>query len=126
MNEEKTKHLLTSYPNLYSHPINFDCGDGWFDLIDRLSMKLEALINEFKLLNPDCEIIPYVTQVKEKYGVLCFYSSCFTDTMCLLIDEAEFESCHICEICGKEGKLTNLSWLQTLCDEHIKEVNEDI
>ena len=53
MNAEHTRHLLESYPKLYVQhdrpPTEtamcflFDCGDGWFDIIDLLSKQLEWL-----------------------------------------------------------------------------------
>lgn len=34
-----------------------------------------------------------------------------------LIDDAEHESAKICEACAKPGKIRNLSWVQTLCED---------
>ena len=42
-----------------------------------------------------------------------------------LIDEYKQKSLTICEICGKTGFLRkDLSWLQTLCDDHYKEIKK--
>ena len=53
MSPEKTEYLIKKYPNLYSgyqEPPNqnlmcfgFECGDGWFNIIDDLSAKLEPM-----------------------------------------------------------------------------------
>ena len=61
--------------------------------------------------------IPRASQVKEKYGELCFYMTSATDEMFKLIDQAERESKTICEDCGQPGKLRKGSWLRTLCDK---------
>ena len=72
MNKEHTKHLLKTYPNLYrQHTLpmqqtcmcwGFECGDGWFTIIDNLSKRITEI-------NPDVEAF----QVKEKFGGLRFY-----------------------------------------------------
>jgi hypothetical protein len=119
MNGKNTKHLHESYPLLYDYPIYFECGDGWFDILDRLSSKIEKLLKEQKEKYPNDEIFPSVAQVKEKFGTLRFYITVAIDEIYNLIDEAEKESSKICEICGKEGKLNNGPWYQTLCYEHM-------
>ena len=57
MNEELTKRLYDKFPLLYGDKDgqmtttamcwNFECGDGWFDIIWDLSSKLEPLIQDF-------------------------------------------------------------------------------
>ena len=121
MNEENTKTLLKDFPKLYKQhkaPMTetcmcwgFDCDDGWFDLIYELSQKLV-------LASPTTE----ATQVKEKFGGLRFYYSSATQEGCNLIHNAEIKSEHICEECGKKGKLReDMPWIKTLCWKHYKE-----
>lgn len=65
------------------------------------------------------------SQVKEKFGVLHFYTNGFTDKMNKLVDEAEKASETICEFCGKPGKRRNNGWIQTLCNKcHKKNEKE--
>ncbi len=116
MNDDLSELLRDRYPLLYSNGIMFECGDGWFVLINALSAKLELLIAA-------CEDHPehgrpYASQVKEKYGTLRFYMSYMTDEMEALIDEAEDLSAKTCEICGKDGEIRGNHWVQTLCEEH--------
>ena len=123
MNEENTEKLVKAYPNLYNNRsyFSFECGDGWFDLIDRLSEKLEGLIIQANNTgHPFLELPIYASQVKEKYGYLSFYMSTATDQMHEIIEDASKESSKICEVCGKTGKLNNGPWYQTLCEEHSK------
>ena len=59
-----------------------------------------------------------VLQVKEKFGGLRFYVGEAPSHYLSLIDEAEKCSLHICEQCGKDGKLRkDRSWMVTLCDK---------
>lgn len=113
MNKENTQKLIEKYPNLYKDYHGdmrttcmcwgFEHGDGWYDIIDELSKKLERL-----------GVV--AVQVKEKYGGLRFYISGGSEEIYALIDEAEAKSYKICELCGEEGKLSGMGWVKTLCD----------
>ena len=88
----------------------FECGDGWYNLIDELSAKLE----------PHGVV---AMQVKEKFGELRFYISevpddCMEDIY-KHITEAEIKSLTTCEICGNEenASIRGERWLRTMCDE---------
>jgi len=133
MKEELTKKLFDDFPRLFKGrnysiqtnlmPFGCECGDGWFDLIYKLSSDLEA---EFqKLAEADkaeaLENDYYIAvQVKEKFGGLRFYLSATTDEMDALVDKAEEDSFKICEVCGKPGEPRGGGWISTLCDEHKK------
>ena len=117
MNSANTEALVTGFPDLYAdynRPMiqtcmcwGFECGDGWFDLIDELSAKIEPLG-------------AVATQVKEKYGTLRFYAHAPTKTaneVFDLVDEAEAKSATICELCGKPGETLGGGWLKTRCEE---------
>ena len=126
----KNKTLLTeSFPKLYSaisqekekyskgepfHPIafGFDCGDGWFPLLYKLSIQLENYISS---LPEDAQSIVYAVQVKEKFGTLRFYMSSYSEEMDAYIVAAEKESSKTCEVCGNPGITLGESWLSTLC-----------
>lgn len=130
MNDKNTKNLITSFPKLYSNyhanyqperqiPFEFQCDDGWFDLIWDLSVKLEAEIIELEAKN---EKAPSAVQVKEKYATLRFYmAQGKTSKMSAAIREAEDRSAKTCEICGEPGELRNGDYLLTLCQQHYQE-----
>lgn len=134
MDAKLTKKLWKKYPNLYqdyNKPLTeslvsfgFECEDGWYDLINWLSSKLEPLcLAENMKLSKKKLKQGYgfrATQVKEKYGTLRFYMSFETPEMDFWIDQAEIESEYTCEICGKKGVLrSGLPWIRVLCTKHF-------
>jgi len=138
MSPELDEKLCKTFPLLYADRCanmrgtamcwGFSCGDGWFDLIWRLSEKLEVLIKEVKdKLTPE-EVgwgyVPRASQVKEKYGGLRFYMSTETEAMSKAIADAERKAYKTCEVCGKPGKTNTSGWLRTLCRVHRKESDD--
>ncbi len=125
---EYQKRLTVSYPNLYRAAIQkdvyfpFECGDGWFNLIDELSAKLESMIIPF-VEDPDIDLdlIPCASQVKEKWGMLRFYMSSSTPEMDEAIEEAEDRSATICEVCGDPGTLYESGWCKVRCNECLND-----
>ena len=66
--------------------------------------------------------LPYITQIKEKFGRLCLYTNATDDATYDLIIFAENMSECTCEVCGSPGILTSRNgWLQTLCPTHATE-----
>lgn len=109
--EQKLKTDFNFFTGPFGRGLPFDCGDGWFDLLYRLSVKIRDYLEETKYDNF------YVTQVKEKYGTLRFYTSWDDDTIYSFISEAEEESAITCEFCGEPGKMRDLNrWYYTLCE----------
>ena len=101
----------------------FECGRGWFPLVYETLDKIQAIVDRDRL---DLEI----TQVKEKYGELRVYTTCYINEVENIIDEATRKSVTICERCGKEGKRVQVKgWLMTRCDECFriqKKVGDDV
>jgi hypothetical protein len=119
----------------------FKVGDGWYDLIYRLSQQLEQCA-ETQRMDPSSEQWPAAIQVKSKFGTLKFY--CRTgkekqnysietfgeiisirplpsnEHLANLILTAEKESKEICEDCGEKGSLRMIKFLKTLCDNCYK------
>jgi hypothetical protein len=112
MNPYLTQILLDKYPKLFSnqHFWGFECGDGWYDILDHLC----GAIKEHTYDGDDL----YVDQVKEKFGRLRFYLSREDDVIHGMVTLAEYMSGQICETCGERGQLRTGSWLVTLCDMH--------
>jgi hypothetical protein len=94
----------------------FECRDGWFNLIFRLSERIETAASRSGA-TPDSEDWPRALQVKEKYGTLRFYSMPSTDEFSKIVDETEKESARTCELCGGPASLREKRrWYKTLCD----------
>jgi hypothetical protein len=96
---------------IYTTPKIFQVDEGWYPLIQNLIQELVELGWDKK-----------ISQVKEKFGGLRFYTDNTTDEMKKVISKYEILSYETCEICGGKGKLrTDLAWHSTLCDEHYEE-----
>jgi hypothetical protein len=119
MNAHLDRYLVEQFPKLYAQRgadmkqtgmcWGFQCGDGWFGVIYRLSKKLEPLGVE-------------ASCVKEKYGGLSFYLAAGNDEAWDLIDKAEDEAFRTCEFCGAPGRMTvRHNWYTTLCAECLEE-----
>lgn len=118
MRVELEEQLFSEYPELYAGAylpmsqslmcFGFECDDGWFDLIDKLSQELTNLGEGI-----------VAVQVKEKYGELRFSITGGSDKALDLTDKAEEESRKVCEVCGAPGKTREVSgWLKTVCENH--------
>ena len=123
MNPENSRRLQSDFPQLYRlqrlDPLRqdiptmialwgFECGDGWMDLIYRLSREISTYIESIGL-----DIV--ATQVKEKFGTLRFYTDGGDEEVFRLIDAGEHESATICELCGAPGTLAMKGWCSTRC-----------
>lgn len=91
---------------------NFECGDGWFTLIDAACELIQHDIdtNGTQFL---------ASQVKEKFGGLRFYYQQGSGYAAAVVDLAELLSPHVCELCGALGKAVSLfGWMQARCPAH--------
>lgn len=129
MNEEKTQKLIDKAPWMFAlmdrektlkeqgcyYPIvyGFECGNGWYHLLDKLMDKLVEIDTEKELV---------IFQVKEKFAGLRFYIETYPNdedkiaAIKVAIDDAEEKSFRTCESCGSPGKVRKGGWLSTLCD----------
>jgi hypothetical protein len=89
----------------------FECGDGWYVLIDALCRTLQT---ETEAGAPQV----VANQVKEKFGTLRFNSSGQNERQEGIIEVAETQSGRVCEVCGAAGRLIRDQWIKTRCPEH--------
>lgn len=127
MNDELTKKLLEDFPRLYrnrhesSMQDGFRCGDGWFELIYKVSQNIEEVAREAGL-DPDSPEWPWCRGAKEKFGSLRFHVFAVDEFREVyeriddLIQVASEQSLQVCEECGAPGSLCD--GLRTLCPEH--------
>jgi hypothetical protein len=109
-------NFAARYLLLYSQGYGgFACGDGWYNIIDALSVVLQDLIRAIPE-NEDRKNY-YAVQVKEKFGGLRYYMSQLTAEMSAAISVAEALSVSTCEVCGSPGtnKHNIRGWVRTLC-----------
>jgi len=92
----------------------FECGDGWYNLIDALCSLLDwDPKTGGKLENP-----PVATQVKEKFGTLRFYVSGANEQQHNYITAFEHMSGKICETCGTTvGVYFTKGWIKATCPD---------
>ena len=105
MNSEKQNKLFEKYSEIFSDRNlpktqtlmcwGIACGDGWYDLIDRLCGDIVLYCKENDLKQPKA------VQVKEKFGGLRFYIHGGDDEILKMISKAESESYKICSKTGK-------------------------
>lgn len=131
MNEVLSKKLLDDFPLLFRHreessmQRGFECEDGWFDLIYKLSQDIEAAAREGGL-KPNSPDWPLCRQVKEKTGSLRFVvfavdgSQEVNERIRELRLAALNSSLNICEQCGLPGVLITDGCVATLCSEHAR------
>jgi len=143
MNEEKEKTLVSRYPDIFRDyngdckqtcmAFGFECGDGWFDLIDALCKAIHNQTEYINRLWPNLKFAVVAAQVKEKYGTLRFYNDFLytsdleyhdmekvnkhIDQINGMISFAEFMSGRICEVCGQKGSLDSSSFPRCRCKD---------
>ncbi len=129
MNKENTKKLYEKYPKIFAQkdltiqqscmPWGFECGDGWFDLIDKLCDALQFHTDRNNYSQVEA------TQVKEKFGTLSFYTNGIDDYLRGYISFAELMSASICETCGTNQNVTQTKgWIKTICKECLEKKEE--
>jgi len=102
----------------------FDCGDGWFPILDQLMGNIQHHIDwnnkNFEKGYAQYKQVPQVTldQVKEKFGTLRFYYTGGDDIINGMVRMAESMSAVTCEQCGNPGTTGGQGWITTLCETH--------
>lgn len=128
MDQILSDRLIAGFPHLYRTwrerdmrevwrtRQDFECGNGWFDLLWQLSTQLEAFLAEL----PETERDAYApTNIKEKFGGLRFYMTRYTPEMERAIRWVEEQSIRTCEQCGRPGtRLRDKGLICTCCTEH--------
>jgi len=116
MHEEVTE-LLNQKEIVLPIQFGFECGNGWYMLLDELMSCIEWHLNP-KHSYPRKERIPFgIDQIKEKFSTLRFYYHGGDDEIAGMVSLAESLSGKICENCGTTINVGCTSgWLTTLCE----------
>lgn len=137
MEQRYTDLLHISHPILFRANYGYDgsrgspeCNNGWLEVIDKMCYELEDLLTSYNI--PEAAW-PYIRQIKEKFGLMRFYTSGFEldisqcmsksdleamhDSFYNIIRKQENETIHVCERCGSlDGHRHGGSWIHVLCD----------
>lgn len=139
MNQKFDDYLCKKYPKIFRDRYEdmqrtamcwgFECGDGWFLLIDNLCYCIQKYIDQhnegveyckthnIKTKEKKVEQVVAV-QVKEKLGSLRFYYDGWNDYIRGAVTLAENLSFHTCEICGSTKNIGHTTgWITTICEE---------
>ncbi len=143
MSPEKTAELIKKYPKIFQkseagdEPFDsfaFECGDGWFELINVLCQQIQQEVDYNIIYNQNIQprsksgALPktkqlslqvIASQIKEKFGTLRGH---FDNIHCEenkrikgMISMAEAMSYNICEECGNKATITTTGWIRRLC-----------
>lgn len=125
MRQELDEQLCKNYPKMMVNrdkPMTetcmcwgFDCGDGWFNIINQLMGNIQ---NHIDWRAKQGHVVPQVTldQVKEKFGTLRFYYTGGDDVIDGMVRMAESMSGVTCESCGNVGERRGGGWVHTYCE----------
>lgn len=153
MKTELQEHLFEKYFELFvqkdlspqetSMCWGMECGNGWYNIIDKLCgfieqrlkntqeeiERLEGYLECFDLTDDQSKMYKSrierlngfpksinITQIKEKYGTLRFYIDSVDPEIDAAIDFAESISEVTCELCGRPGKINEGAWLSVRCE----------
>ncbi|WP_233808915.1 hypothetical protein [Paraburkholderia sp. HP33-1] len=130
MSPELSARLRADYPMIFTAPPiddpdspdvpplpsafeawGFECGDGWYDLIDALCAMLQ-----YATKNGAPQVV--ARQMKEKFGGLRFAAAGHNDEQEGMIELAEYMSGRVCEVCGNRGRVLRNGWIRTRCPDH--------
>lgn len=92
--------------------LTFECAGGWRHLLEDLLRDIDATLS-----TEDREVFQ-VSQIKEKYGTLRFYTHAFSDDVERLVEVAERRSAMTCEVCGEPGRVQGKGWVSCRCTQH--------
>lgn len=106
-------NLVHKYPKLFKTCKVIECEKGWDSILDNLC----ECIRDYTIRNPLAYPLE-ITQVKEKFGTLRFYTNGSDDYIDGMICLAEYLSSKTCEKCGATN-CVNLEriggWIKTIC-----------
>lgn len=130
MSPGNTQKLFDAFPQLYrgrnkpqesSMHWGFECGDGWFDLLLKLSQAIEDEAKKI-VIGPMSEAWPEALQVKQKFGSLRFHLENATPAMERLIEEASKASTQTCQVCGAQARIfQHPRSPKVLCNNHASQ-----
>lgn len=110
---QKYNHLFTKEEKRALTMFGFECGDGWYNLLEQLIDHIDSYIkHKYEGQEFDFQIV----QIKEKFGCLRFYFDGGDAVIYELVRFAENQSYKICEYCGSnQNIMRSKGWIITAC-----------
>ena len=120
MNLKLQKKLYKKYPKIFIQknltiqescmPCGINCDDGWYKIIDELCSAIQKYIDKNNVRQVEA------VQVKEKFGLLCFYTNYGDEKIWKIINSSEEKSDNTCELCGSTKEIGKTEgYILTLC-----------
>ncbi|RWL80658.1 MAG: hypothetical protein EOR67_30915 [Mesorhizobium sp.] len=110
-------NLKTKYPDLIPIRMDFECGSGWEQVLDKYFGEVAGALPSGARLR--------LERVYEKYGSLrvdAMPEGPVARSVQIALDKAEvladLRSYRYCETCGKPGSLRDKPWLSVDCEAH--------
>ena len=100
------KYLKDKYPEIIPEDSYFECGDGWFLILNGAFQEMMSIKSSPRFKD---DAYPQVTQIKEKFGSMRFYidplegGQEYWDIIYSIVAMAETLSSRTCESCGRAG-----------------------
>lgn len=112
---KKYQHLFTKQNGRAFAMFGFECGDGWYKILEQLIDQIDSYIQQkYKDKEFDFQIV----QIKEKFGGLRFYFDGGDDVIHELTRLAENLSYNTCEYCGSNQNIfRSHGWIVTACHD---------
>jgi len=132
MNLALQEQLFRSYPLFYRkasdqqdrNPIDYwgiEVADGWYELLDHLSAKIELAIADLVAGGLPLVKCPRAAKIKQKFGELQVVID-DNDKLPNSIDSVLFTAERIanetCEKCGSPGTVRRTNWIHVACDRY--------
>ena len=118
MNEKLTNYLYETYPEIIPENFYFECGDGWFLILNAAFKEMKKIKSMSKFENAP---YPRVAQIKEKFGAMRLYIDPldagreYWDAINSIVTMAETLSSRTCESCGRAGFPRGERWIKCHC-----------
>ncbi len=103
-----SRNIVADFPEMFSEAFDVSLPNGWYSAVWECCAEIHRIAPETR-----------VSQIKEKFGTLCFYPAVVVGgEVAVLIRRAELTCDKTCQRCGAPGKIgSKRHWLSTLCEE---------
>jgi len=118
MDERLENYLKESYPEILPEKFHFECGDGWFLILNGAFREMMSIKSMTRFKDA---LYPEVMQIKEKFGTMRFYIAPldggqeYYDRIYTIVTMAETLSHRTCESCGRAAFPQDQRWMKVHC-----------